>query len=357
MSDSPLRVGIIGIGVYALVAHVPQLRETGRAEVVAIARRNPERLAMAQEKLGIADGYTDWREMLDRAALDAVVVSTSHHMHTEPTLAALEQGLHVLVEKPMALTSEDAWSMVEAAQKAGRILMVGYPNRLQGIWRTAKQLLAQDGIGKVRQMSLAINAYRRWFWENDRLPEDVLGVMRQFLDMPDAFFSDWGLAWHSNPAEMGGGAFTDMAAHDIDLLLWLAGSPVAEIVAFSEKAGMSVESFINVQARLANGILMSLTWSDVVPRPLLEGDRQLMVVGESGTLTDDADGNIWLYRDGERTKLESEFPTRTEASAFVSAILDGSQDYPRADEGAYSVEFIEATYRSAAEGQIVRVGN
>lgn len=353
MSNEKLRVGIIGIGVYAVLAHVPQLRETGKADVVAIARRDPERLAMAQEKLAIPEAYTDWREMLAKSQLDAVVVCTPHYLHTEPTLAALAQGLHVLVAKPMALTSKDAWAMVKAAKQAQKVLMVGYPSRLEGSWQTVKQVVADGAIGQLRQINLAICAYRRWFWENEQLPADVQDLLRQYMGMPDAFFADWGLTWHCNPAEMGGGAFTDLGTHEVDRLLWMAGAPPVEVAAFTEKAGMPAESFVNVQARLANGVLLSFSWADAVPRKLLSSDRHLLIIGDKGLLTDDADNNLWLFRDGERTKLEPAFPTRTEASAFVAAILEGDQRYPQAHEGAYAVDFVEAMYRSAAEGRIV----
>lgn len=109
MVDTPLRIGIIGAGIWSTVAHIPQLRQTGQAEIVAICRRDQAKLDMIQAKFQIAEAYTDWQAMLDRAALDAVVVSTPHHLHTQPTLAALQRGLHVLVEKPMALRSEDAF--------------------------------------------------------------------------------------------------------------------------------------------------------------------------------------------------------------------------------------------------------
>ena len=99
------------------LAHVPDLRKTGRAEVAAIARRNPERLARMQETLQVDRAFTDWRQMLDQADLDAVIVCTPHDAHTEPTLAALARGLHVLVEKPMALRSLDARAMIEAAEE------------------------------------------------------------------------------------------------------------------------------------------------------------------------------------------------------------------------------------------------
>lgn len=108
MTRQKLRIGVIGIGWYAGTALIPRMRETGRAEIVAISRRNPGRLAQAQAELNVPAGYSDWREMLDKTELDAVVVSTPPNAHAEPTVARLERGLHVFVEKPIALSLTDA---------------------------------------------------------------------------------------------------------------------------------------------------------------------------------------------------------------------------------------------------------
>src|SRR5688500_11222650 len=107
MADRKLRVGIIGIGHFAVSSHVPNLRATGRAEVVAAARRNADRLALAKRDLDIPATYTDWREMLASEVLDAVVVCTPHNQHVEPALAALDRGLHVLLEKPLCTSVAD----------------------------------------------------------------------------------------------------------------------------------------------------------------------------------------------------------------------------------------------------------
>ena len=86
-NDDKIRVGIIGLGWWAIERHVPEFRKTGRADIVAVSRRNPERLAMAKEAVGVEYAFTDWREMLDKTKLDAVVVSTPHDHHREPTIA------------------------------------------------------------------------------------------------------------------------------------------------------------------------------------------------------------------------------------------------------------------------------
>jgi predicted dehydrogenase len=354
MASEKLRVGIIGVGLFAVYAHIPQLQATGRAEVVAICRRHAERLTLAQQTLQVAEAYTDWQQMLAQSNLDAVVVSTPHNAHVEPTLAALARGLHVLVDKPMALSSREAWAMVDAAQQANKILMVAYNNRTEGQWRTFKQQIQAGAIGRVRQINCAVSAYRRWFWETQATPPDILALARQLTGMPDEFFADW-QDWHADPAQMGGGAFVDIGIHWLDILLWLAGAPAVAVVAFTENAGLPVESLINVQARLANDVLLSMTFADAVPQGILSSDEQLMIVGEEGVLTADAEGAIWLSRDNQRRKLEAVAPAPPLAAAFVEAILDGKENPSPAQEGAHTVEFVEALYRSAAEGRIVRI--
>lgn len=352
MSNEKLRVGILGIGMYAVYNHVPQLRETGRVEVVACARRNPERLAMAQQALQIEHGYTDWRRMLEEEPLDAVVVSTPHHAHVEPTLAALERGLHVLVDKPMALTSTEAWTMVEAAEKANRVLMVS-GSRIKGKWQMVKSQIADGLIGRVQQINWAVSTYRRWFWESADIPADTFALF-DTIGLPRAFYADW-QDWHRDPAKMGGGAFVDLGIYQLDLLLWLAGAPAVEVVAFTKNAGLAVESFVNLQARLTNDVLVTMTFADAVPQSILSVDQQLMIVGDQGVLTDDAEGAIWLHRDHQRRKLEGVGPDTTMSAAFLATILDGKPNLSPAHEAAYTVELMEATYRSANEGKIIHI--
>ena len=125
MADQKFRVGIIGMGLYAATEHVPMLRETGRVEIVAASRRDAKRLELARRKLSIPQTFTDWREMLDKTELDAVVVATPHDTHLEPTLAALDRGLHVLLEKPLATSIADASAILNAVRKSDRVVMMG----------------------------------------------------------------------------------------------------------------------------------------------------------------------------------------------------------------------------------------
>jgi len=307
---------------------------------------------VAQQVLQIEHGYTDWRRMIEEEPLDAVVVSTPHHAHVEPTLAALERGIHVLVDKPMALTSADAWAMAEAAEKTKRVLMVS-SSRIEGKWQMVKQQIQAGLIGRVQQINWAVSTYRRWFWESESIPTDTFALF-DTLGMPREFYADW-QGWHRDPTQMGGGAFVDLGIYALDLLLWLAGAPAVDVAAFTKNVGLAVESFVNLQARLTNDVLVTMTFADAVPQSILSADRHLMIVGDQGVLTDDAEGAIWLHRDHQRRKLEGAVPDTTMSAAFLATILDSKPNLSPADEAAYTVELMEATYRSANEGKIIHI--
>lgn len=355
MPDNILRLGIIGVGTIAVLSHIPALRKTERAKIAAICRRDEAKLAMAQEHIGADETYTDWREMLDRAALDAVLVCTPPGLHAKPTLAALERGLHVLVEKPMALGFSEAWSMVEAARRADRVLMGAYNGRFGRTLRTVKEALDAGQVGAVRQVSVNQTAYRRFFWTDEPLPGDWRPTMAQWSGLPGAFFADYGRPgdWHTDPVQTGGGTFADNGPHIVNPALWLGGAPPAEVAAFSETAGLPVECFMNVQARLANGVLLSFSFGDANPGRM--GWAAWTIVGDEGILTMDRDQNIWVERGEAREQLAPEAPDVPTALSFVDCVLDGTPNLSPGEDAAYCAALIEAAYRSAKEGRIVRL--
>jgi predicted dehydrogenase len=125
-----LRTGVVGGGLIAQAVHLPNLARCSDAfELTAIAdvsRRVAEGLAA---RYAPARGYTDWRAMLDGERLDAVVVCSPHATHAEVTLAALDLGLHVLVEKPLCIAPDDAAAICRRREEAGLVVQVGYMKR------------------------------------------------------------------------------------------------------------------------------------------------------------------------------------------------------------------------------------
>jgi predicted dehydrogenase len=359
MSAQTVRIGIIGVGWYAGKELIPKLRETGKVEIVAITRRSADRLALAQQELNVREAYTDWREMLEKSALDAVVVCTPPNAHTEPTLAALERGLHVFVEKPMALACADAQRMVEAAAKADRILMVGYNARGMGSWRTIKRLLRAGAIGAVRQVSVTACVDVRFIWRGMALPEETQNVVASSEFYSDVF--DRG-NWRTIPGSVGGGMFADIGSHLQDLMLWLGNGSPRQVAAFAQRTGSP--AIISALAHLDNGVLLAIAFNDAVSggeainfysrgRMTFYGDRGLLTADWAHMMTTEAE-QIWLEQDGFRTKVEPEFATIHPAAAFVATVLDGAPNICPAHEAARVVALTEAAYQSAAEGRIVQ---
>ena len=360
MSTQPLRVGIVGVGMIALVARIPELHKTGRAEVVAICRRDAGALRRAQEFLQVPEAYTDWREMLDRAALDAVLICTPHHLHCEQTLAALERRLHVFLEKPLALVPADAWRAAQAAERADRVVTIGCGYRFNGLWRTAIQAVREGAVGLVRQVTVALSYPRRWLeteLEPDALRDTVRSMAVPFYErvgVPGRFYEDWTVEgnWHFDPVRVGGGALANAGLHGLDLALWLGGAPPVEVSALSDAAGAPAERFITIQARLANSVLLSLTSAD-----MRLDSRRAAVYGDHGMLTGDTTGGgrIYLYRGGDAEEIEPKVGDVSACEAFVSAVTEGAPNLSPARDGAYAVALLEAAYRSAREGRMVRV--
>ena len=131
--------------------------------------------------------------------------------------------------------------------------------------------------------------------------------------------------------------------------------PHSTLLFFYSDRLLAVESFVNLQARLTNDVLVTMTFADAVPQSILSLDQHLMIVGDQGVLTDDAEGTIWLHRDNQHRKLEVAVPDTSMSAAFLATILDGKPNLSPAHEAAYTVELMEATYRSANEGKIIHI--
>src|SRR5450756_664199 len=114
------RIGLVGVGWWATFCHIPTVQGDPRASLVAIADLNAERLAIVGDRFDIAKRYGDWRLMIENEKLDGLIIATPHVAHAQIAVHALANGLHVLVEKPMATSRADARAIVAQAAKAGR---------------------------------------------------------------------------------------------------------------------------------------------------------------------------------------------------------------------------------------------
>ena len=193
-----LRVGIVGVGGIANGKHMPSLAKLDNVEMVAFCDVIKERAEKGAQQYGTPNAkvFTDYRDLVALEDLDVVHVLTPNDVHSEITVAALEAGKHVMGEKPMAINSEQALAMVEAAERTGKKLTIGYQNRFRPDSQYLKKLCDAGDLGEI-YFAKALAIRRR-------------GV------------PTWGI--FLNAERQGGGPLIDIGTHALDLTLWLTNN-------------------------------------------------------------------------------------------------------------------------------------
>ena len=210
---SKIGIAVIGCGSIAELAHLPSIKSSENVELIAVCDANEETAKKAKEKWGAKAAYTDYKKMLDeRDDLQAVVIASPPKFHSVQAVACAKNGLHLLVEKPLAVTNKEAWDMVAAAKENKVKLMVGCDRRFWRQNQWAKELINDGVIGKVMMGRATMHEHVAFYQDN-------------------IAFSDFRLR-----AEIAGGsAVSDTGAHAIDLLIWLIGSPVKRVTGIAER--------------------------------------------------------------------------------------------------------------------------
>lgn len=189
-----LRIGIIGVGGIAQGRHIPAfLQLSDICEITALSDVNIKRARESKEKYNIPHVFEDYHELF--AEVDAVCICTPNKFHAEITVAAFKAGVHVMCEKPMALSSEECEAMIAAAKEANKLLAIAYHYRFMKEAQAAKAAMQEVGTPLV----VRVQALRR---------RKVPG---------------WGV--FTNKELQGGGSLIDYGCHLLDLALWLMGNP------------------------------------------------------------------------------------------------------------------------------------
>ncbi len=194
MSKKIYQVGIIGCGGIANGKHMPALAKLPNVAMVAFCDIIEERATKAAAKFGNEDAlvFTDYKELVALADLDVIHVCTPNKSHAPISIAALKAGKHVMCEKPMAKTSQEAKAMLEAARLSGKKLTIGYQNRYRNDSLYLKQIVSDGELGDIYYAKA--HAIRR------------------------RAVPTWGV--FLNEEEQGGGPLIDIGTHALDLTLW-----------------------------------------------------------------------------------------------------------------------------------------
>jgi len=222
-----LALGFVGCGRATQSLHLPALHRITDWNVVAAADTDPHQLEAVASRYGIVRRYSDYRNLLADAEVDAVAVCVPPRWHTEVALAALDAGKHVFVEKPVALLPEECDRLAQAAARSPCKLMVGFNLRWHRHVRRARQIVQQGALGPVELIRTSLTG---------RIHECTQS-------------STW-----RNRREEGGGVFFELGVHHFDLWRHLTGCEVEEVCAVSQSAEGEDRGAV-VGARLTRGVL------------------------------------------------------------------------------------------------------
>ncbi len=237
---SKIKVAVVGCGSIAKHRHIPEYAWNSNVELVAFVDPVLER-AEHYAQLHGGKAYSSYTEMLKQEKVDAVSVCTPNFLHAEVSIAAANAGAHVLVEKPMASTAEEAEAMIEAAKKNGVFLMVGHNQRLMPPHVKAKEILNSGKLGKVL-------TFRTSFGHPG----------------PEGWSVDGRESWFFRKEEATMGAMGDLGVHKSDLIRWLLDDEVAQVAAFVgtlHKEGTDVDDNATCLLRMKSGATGSLVAS------------------------------------------------------------------------------------------------
>jgi predicted dehydrogenase len=342
-----LRLGVIGAGSWTLAAHLPALAASGDVEFAGVCRHGEDALARVKERFGFRVASQDYQDVLAAGADIAVIASPTSH-HYEHAMAALEAGAHVLCEKPFTLTAAQAWSLVDAAERAGRHLLVSFGWNFAPMIARARDALGTEGIGTVEHMTVTMSSQTR----------ELLADSGAYPDASEDSLPEQ--ATWTDPEKSGGGYGQAQLSHALALAFGLTGARARGAFALmAAPLGARVELHDAICLALADGGICSVGGASSYLGA--DGNKHHLAVeavGSAGQFAVDVfRERVSVFRPGsgqrdlDVTPGEGAYDGSRAARRLVDLALGRTADNPAPGElGARTVEALELAYRSASSG-------
>lgn len=317
------KAALIGAGAIAK-NHASVLNECDRTEFVAVADIDIDRARSLAAKYGTAV-YTDYRSMLREERPDIVIISLPHYLHKEAAIACIEQGCHILLEKPMALNVRECAEINEAARKYGVHAAVGHMQHYFAANAKAKEMIASGRLGRL--VTILDRRHYPYF-----LPERP--------------------SWFLDKARSGGGIVINLGSHSIDKIQWIGGSFVTKAKAVLSYYGTrgNVEGNGNLFLQTADGVAATVSLCGYNNVPINETE----FLCTAGQLKITGPNSLWIAGDD---RIYEPFPLGEPVNPFTAQWNDllGYIEHggPFGNSGTYGqtvCAVVEAVYRSDETG-------
>ena len=323
----PLRWGILGAANIAVNKVIPAMRATSRARVVAIASRDPAKARKAARAHDIARAFGSYEELLADPEVDAIYNPLPNHLHVPWSIRAADAGKHVLCEKPIALSSAEARTLIEARDRNRVTIGEAFMVRVHPQWPKVRALVRDGRIGTLRLVSGHFSYFRRD-------PNDV-----------------------RSRAEWGGGSLMDIGCYPINLARWLFDAePTGVIATMKRDPELGVDRLVSALLEFDSGQAQFACASQLVPfqRMTMFGDRGRIEVEIPFNAPPNRRCRI-LLDDGSRLAGESaeviEFPAvdqyTLQAERFADAVAGSAEVSVTLEDAVANMAVIDALFRSA----------
>ncbi len=329
-----IRAAVIGVGAIGK-HHARVYNDLENVELVAVADPEPSRRTTVARRYKVA-AYTDHEDLLRHERPDVVSIAVPTVLHRDVSLAAIERGVHVLVEKPIASTVQEAWEIIQRAAAAGIILGIGHVERFNPAVAELKRRLTDGELGRIFQ----IHARRL-----SPFPHYVRDV----------------------------GVVIDLATHELDIMRYLVADEIERVYAeISRNVHQQHEDMLSGIVRFANGVVGVLDINWLTPTKV----RELQITGEQGMfLVDYLNQDLYFYENSEapsrwdtmalfkgveegnvlKIRVSKVEPLEAELRAFVDAVTNGAQPLVTGTDGLQALALARLLITSAEEERVVRV--
>ena len=279
MTSDKVKLGIVGLGNMGKV-HVRHVMDLPNTELVAVCETNGDKLQAANVDASVTS-FKDYQQMLDSVAIDGVIIATPHYEHPDMSIAAFERGIHVLVEKPIAVHVNEARRMIDAyhtfrRQMPDLLFAAMFMQRTWGHWRVIKSMIDQSELGKLIRCSWIITDWFRTQYYYDS--------------------GDWRATWSGE----GGGVLMNQCPHNLDLYQWLVGVPsrIHGFASFGKHHHIEVEDEVTAYLEHEDGMVGHfITTTGESP-----GTNRLEISGEKGKLVYENDEIIFFRNEWSSIK-------------------------------------------------------
>ncbi|GAB2571134.1 Gfo/Idh/MocA family protein [Gracilibacillus alcaliphilus] len=343
-----LKVGIIGCGGIAQGVHIPNyLKLHKTVEIAAVCDVSMERAKACSEKYHIKKYFSDFKEMIDNADIEAVSVCVPNKFHAEATIYALHAGCHVICEKPPAINVQEAKEMANAAKTAGKILTYGFHYRHSNEVQAIKRFIENNELGDIYAAK-------------------SVAVRRRGIP-------GWGV--FTNKELQGGGSIIDIGVHMLDTTLYLMGYPEPDMVLGKTYQKLGNRKGVGLMGEwdwenfsvedMGRGMIIFKNGASIILETAFAANVQKDETMQVSLMGDKGGADVFpvqIYQEKHGSLIDIHTPYledkdyyELEFERFVNGCLNKDTPISKPEEGVILQQIIDALYESSYTGEAVKI--